>query len=99
MFGVETQPQPIAVPDRVENAPHLFEPVTQIAALPGGDLQSNSSPITWASAVRLVDRLCNRRDTGLFARSDVRARVGYQKRHAQLFAPLKFVDVGADRFR
>ncbi len=43
VLGIEAEPQPIAFFDGVEDPPHLFEAITQVAALAGGYLQREAS--------------------------------------------------------
>src|ERR1700677_4856329 len=80
-----------------KDAPHLYERVAEIAALPGSYLQRDFGLEPDARFVRLVERVRDGRDAGLFSRTDMSARMRNQKWHAQRLASLQLVDEALDR--
>src|SRR5580658_8070012 len=86
MFGIEAQPQPIILLYQVIDPFDLLEAETEIAALPGGDLNRDFGLVAGACRMGLVERPRDCRDPRLFTRADVRSRMGNQKWHAQRLA-------------
>src|SRR5208282_6581144 len=55
MLGIEAQPQPLVLRDRVENLRHLLERMPQVAALARCDLERDLHLEAFARGMRLVD--------------------------------------------
>src|SRR5712692_6784676 len=98
MFGIEAYPEPIVIPDRVDDPPHLLKIAAERTALARGDFQRDLHLEALAGGVRLVDRLRDRLDSILLAGAHMRAWMRDQRRQPERFASLQLFDEALDRF-
>ena len=98
MARVEADAEPLRLRDVLKNSGNLLELPAEIRSLPGGRFHKNFRLIAGCLAMNRVERFRDAPQARLFARTDVRSGMHYQRGNAQLLAAFDFDAHGAAGF-